>query len=241
MGDDQRVGPRGGQGKALACFSAQHMLHRHRFARTQQRAVKNGVGALVGAGLGAGGHVEAPGLDAALPVAPGEGHVLHAVGACVARAHKVGAAAFAIVAPVVAAAGVGRQAFDAGNALRVGQGVGQFVAAAVGHPHRGACTGWPLSSVVTQASAFSRPSLKCTPRLVTSAEVRTNIVRASPWRSSSSEAPSFCEAISTTWKPGASGMPTTSNGRGSLLAGLGRSSVLTPPLPASSDSMRDCT
>ncbi|MNT36146.1 hypothetical protein D3C72_1722110 [compost metagenome] len=53
------------------------------------------------------------------------------------------------------------------------------------------CTGWPLSSVVTQARAFSRPSLKCTPRLVTRAEVRTYIVRVSPWRSSSSELPSF--------------------------------------------------
>ena len=59
-------------------------------------------------------------------------------------------------------------------------------------------TGAPLSSVVTQASAFSRPSLKCTPRFVTSAEVRTYIVRFVPWRSSSSELPSACEAISTT-------------------------------------------
>ena len=38
-------------------------------------------------------------------------------------------------------------------------------------------TGLPLSKVVTHASAFSRPSLKCTPRLVTKADVRTNIVR----------------------------------------------------------------
>jgi hypothetical protein len=102
-------------------------------------------------------------------------------------------------------------------------------------------TGWPLSSVVTQASAFSRPSLKCTPRLVTRAEVRTTIVRGVPWRSSSSAAPSIGEAISTTWKPGASGIPTTSKGRGSLLAGLGRSSVFTPGCPASSETMRDCT
>ena len=41
-------------------------------------------------------------------------------------------------------------------------------------------TGLPLSSVVTQARALSRPSLKCTPRLVTSAEVRTYIVREVP-------------------------------------------------------------
>ena len=38
-------------------------------------------------------------------------------------------------------------------------------------------TGLPLSKVVTQAMAFSRPSLKCTPRLVTSAEVRTYMTR----------------------------------------------------------------
>jgi hypothetical protein len=92
-------------------------------------------------------------------------------------------------------------------------------------------TGWPLSSVVTQASAFSRPSLKCTPRLVTRAEVRTTIVRGVPWRSSSSAAPSIGEAISTTWKPADKGMPTTSKGRRSLFAGLGRSSVFTPAWP----------
>ena len=41
-------------------------------------------------------------------------------------------------------------------------------------------TGAPLSSVVTQASAFSRPSLKCTPRLVTSTELRTTMRRWAP-------------------------------------------------------------
>ncbi len=38
----------------------------------------------------------------------------------------------------------------------------------------------PLSSVVTQAIEFSRPSLKWTARLVASAVVRTYIVRLSP-------------------------------------------------------------
>ncbi len=38
----------------------------------------------------------------------------------------------------------------------------------------------PLSSDVTQASEFSRPSLKCTARLVASAVVRTYIVRPAP-------------------------------------------------------------
>ena len=74
-------------------------------------------------------------------------------------------------------------------------------------------TGTPLSSDVTQARAFSRPSLKCTPRLVTSAEVRTYIVRGVPWRSSSKALPSRGEAISTTWNPGDKEMPTTSKGR----------------------------
>ena len=49
------------------------------------------------------------------------------------------------------------------------------------------------------------------------------------------------EAISTTWKPGFSGMPTTSKGRGSLLAALGSSSVWVWLWPSSSDSMRVCT
>ena len=59
-------------------------------------------------------------------------------------------------------------------------------------------TGLPLSSVVTQASAFSRPSLKCTPRLVTRAEVRTNMGCALPARFSSNELPSLSDSISTT-------------------------------------------
>ena len=59
-------------------------------------------------------------------------------------------------------------------------------------------TGWPLSRDVTQARAFSRPSLKCTPRLVTSAVVRTFMVRAAPCCASSSALPSSGEAISTT-------------------------------------------
>ena len=59
-------------------------------------------------------------------------------------------------------------------------------------------TGWPLSSVVTQARAFSRPSLKCTPRLVTSAEVRTTMLRLAPYWASSSDWPRRGEASSST-------------------------------------------
>jgi len=36
-------------------------------------------------------------------------------------------------------------------------------------------TGLPLSSVVTQTRLFSRPCFKCTPRFVTSTDVRTYI------------------------------------------------------------------
>ena len=51
------------------------MLHRHRFAGSQQRAVEHGVRSAVGLGIEAGRHVEAPRFDAALPVAPGESEV----------------------------------------------------------------------------------------------------------------------------------------------------------------------
>ena len=56
-------------------------------------------------------------------------------------------------------------------------------------------TGLPRSSVVTQTTLFSRPSLKCTPRLVTSTPLRTNIGA----RLSSSDWPRRSDSISTTW------------------------------------------
>src|SRR5690606_4036744 len=68
VGDDQRARLRGRQAEALRRLRADHVLHRHRLARAQQRAVEHGVGHHVGLGLLAGGRVEAPGLDAALPV-----------------------------------------------------------------------------------------------------------------------------------------------------------------------------
>ncbi|MNT51049.1 hypothetical protein D3C72_1879980 [compost metagenome] len=80
-----------------------------------------------------------------------------------------------------------------------------------------------------------RPSLKCTPRLVTSAVVRTYIGARLP----SSASPSIGEAISTTWKPGSgSGMPTTSNGRGPPPDGLGTASFCTPGARSSNDTER---
>ena len=131
VGDDQGVGVVRRQGEALAGLGAQQVLHRHRFARAQQRAVKDGVGDLVGPGLVAGRHVEAPRLDAALPVAPGEGHVLHAL-VQGARADEVGAAPFVLP---LASARLGRQVLEARDALRIGRALGQLAALAVGHAH----------------------------------------------------------------------------------------------------------
>ena len=56
-------------------------------------------------------------------------------------------------------------------------------------------TGLARSSVVTQTSEFSRPRLKCTPRLVTSTPVRTYIGAVLP----SNAAPSRADSTSTTW------------------------------------------
>ena len=97
------------------------MLHRHRFTGTHQRAVKHGVGALVALAVAAGGHVEAPGLNAALPVAPGEGHVGHAIVSGVAHADEIAVRAAVIVFALVAARGAGGQPGDGCAALGVGQ------------------------------------------------------------------------------------------------------------------------
>ncbi len=99
-------------------------------------------------------------------------------------------------------------------------------------------TGLPRSSEVTHTSAFSRPCLRCTPRLVTSTPVRTNIGDFL----SSSDSPRRSDSISTTWKPGsASGMPTTSKGRGSPPASCGSSMRRACASPASSDTSRVAT
>ncbi len=72
-------------------------------------------------------------------------------------------------------------------------------------------TGRPRSSVVTHTRLDVRPRLKCTPRLVTSAAVRTYIDPAF----SSSALPSTRDSTSTTCSPVCgSGRPTTSVARG---------------------------
>ena len=139
VGDDQGVGAACGQRETLAVLAAQHMLHRHGLARAQQRAVEDGMGDFVGARLAARGHVEAPGLDAALPVAPGEGHVLRPFRGG-ARAHEVGLAALV----AAAARRLGREALEAGDALRVGWGLRELFATAIGHAHDRALHGLAL-------------------------------------------------------------------------------------------------
>ena len=102
-------------------------------------------------------------------------------------------------------------------------------------------TGRALSSVVTHTRALSRPRLKCTPRLVTRAEVRTYIVREAPRSGSSKAAPRLGEAISSTWKPGVSGMPTTSKGRGSPASARGKLKRRAGANPCSKDKVRVST
>src|SRR2546429_2868456 len=82
------------------------------------RAVEDGVGHLVALGAAAGGHVEAPGLDAALPVAPGEGQLLLAVLALGACADEVGRRAVADTARALGR--LGRQAVQARHAAGLG-------------------------------------------------------------------------------------------------------------------------
>ncbi len=81
-------------------------------------------------------------------------------------------------------------------------------------------TGRPRSSVVTHTRLDVRPRLKCTPRLVTSAAVRTYIGPAF----SSSALPRMRDSTSTTCSPVCgSGRPMTSVARGALSFSCGRS------------------
>ena len=134
MGDDQRARQLRRQSKALGGFGAQQVLHRHRLAGAHQHAVKHRVGALVGARAAVGGHIEAPRLDAALPVAPDKGHVLGRTGRVrsTARADEI---AFRPASIAVALRRLGRQAVELRPPLRVGGGLRQRLATAVRHCH----------------------------------------------------------------------------------------------------------
>ena len=138
MRDHQFGGFRFGQGKTRCRFGAQEVLHRHRFARAHQGAVEHGVGALVALGVGAGGHVEAPGLDAALPLAPGKRHVGHAVVVGVPHADEVAVGAAVIVLAFVAVRCIGRQTIDGRAALGIGHGLSEQAAVTARHLHLGA-------------------------------------------------------------------------------------------------------
>ena len=80
MHDAQDIQRRGCRRETLQIFGTQVVLHGDRFAGAEQAAVKHAVRAQVKAAPFAGRRVETPGFDAAIPVAPDEGHVLHAFG-----------------------------------------------------------------------------------------------------------------------------------------------------------------
>ena len=137
MGDEQGAWARSGCVKALAVFQAVVVLHRHRLARAQQGAVEHRVRPCIGLDLAAGGHVKAPGLNAPLPVAPGEGHVFHPA-LRMTGTDEIGRRTLSIVVVAVARRRIGRQPLDHGHALLVGDGLRQFAPSAVRHAHFGA-------------------------------------------------------------------------------------------------------
>ena len=75
MDDAQKGGVLLGCTQALGRCVAEEMLHRNRFSGAQQAAIQHGVRHGIQLGIGAGRHVEAPGLNAPVPVAPHEGHI----------------------------------------------------------------------------------------------------------------------------------------------------------------------
>ncbi len=140
MRDEDGGGRRGHCRQALEALLAQQVLHGHGLAHTQQRPVQDGVRAYVRLGRQIGGHMETPGLDAALPVAPGEGHVLdHRTpvtrrGLGCTGTHEVRAA---VKAAAAAFGRLGRDALEVRDALGVGDGVADLVALAVRYTHPG--------------------------------------------------------------------------------------------------------
>ena len=124
--------------QAAERFSAHEVLHRHRLAGAQQRAVEHGVRHRIALARVVGGQVEPPRLDALLPAREGEGGVDDR--ACprrigLARAHEV---------PAIGQA-LGRLRLErlrhAGQALCVGAPGPQRLAAAVADRHVGAVHG----------------------------------------------------------------------------------------------------
>ena len=77
--DAQQCGVVLGSSQPLSRCLAEKVLHRNRFASAQQAAIQHGVRHGIKHQVGAGGHVEAPRLNAAVPVAPDKGHVGNAL------------------------------------------------------------------------------------------------------------------------------------------------------------------
>jgi hypothetical protein len=134
--DDHLVRHRGRQRESLRGLRADQVLHRHRFAHAQQRAIEDGMRAhgLVRAQVGR--HVEAPRFDATIPVGHHERHIGLAARLRMvrrnARRHEV--AVHAVGAILVAAIGQLCEARDAGG---IGRAFAQQFAIAAAHGHLG--------------------------------------------------------------------------------------------------------
>ena len=126
-------GLRCGQAKTPARFGAQNMLHGDGFAGTQQHPVKNGVRPIIGSAVTAGRHIETPGLNATVPVAPCKRHVFHA------RLSNTGADKVRLLVVAFPLTGGGHRinTAEVGNALRIGRGVAKLAPLAVRNPDRG--------------------------------------------------------------------------------------------------------
>ena len=86
-------------GQPAQRLGAQVVFHGYGFAGAQQGAVQHAVCAQVGLGIAAGRHVEAPAFDAAVPVAPDEGHIGAALVVSRAGADEQGAVLLPLPAP----------------------------------------------------------------------------------------------------------------------------------------------
>ena len=171
----RRGSPAGGR------LAAHEMLHRNGFAGAQQRAVEHRLGTQLGLG----------------PLAHRCAKRQGSMPFCQLLNTK---AMSSLARAVTKKPGIGRHSHlprpapaPPGDAVRIGLACPQAPAAAVVHGHPAPATGAPRSSEVTHTSAFSRPIFTCTPRLVASTAVRTNIGALS-----SSASPRRRDSISTT-------------------------------------------
>ena len=125
--------------KALTRLAAQDVLHGQGLTHAQQIAVHDGVGTLVGLGLAAAGQVEAPGLDATVPIAPGKRQVFHHALAVARWLRRAGADKVRLAVAVVGLAyrRLRRDALEAGDARSIGLSITDFTAPAIRHTDHG--------------------------------------------------------------------------------------------------------